>query len=172
MSKKEGLLRMKKTIVLSLVLILTFSLIVPTYAQGLQNEILLDDGSIIIFCDDGGYIFISAPIAIQGDEPMGILASVTGSKYAEKRDSSNNLEWKYTLYGTFSYTYGVSASCTAASYSKNIFDTSWSFSNGSATASGATATGVGTFTKKVLFITVDTISVNLTLTCDKYSNVT
>ena len=164
---------MKKTAAFILLAALVFCAVIPTYAQKAGTETTLSDGTQIIYCDDGGYIIISpATMISEVKSPDGTRATVTQTKTQTKKDSGGNVEWKYTLTGTFSYTYGVSASCTGASYSKTIYDSVWSFSNGSATASGATATGNGTFTKKVLFITVDTVNVHLTLTCDKYGNVT
>lgn len=157
---------MKKSVLVILALVMVFTAIVPASAEDVQKERVLADGTVIINCDDGGYIIIYPAVAVSSTR-----SSTTKSKTEKKFDSSGNTVWTYTLYGTFTYTYGVSATCTAASYSKNIFDSSWSFSNGSAMASGAKARGVGTFTKSWLFVTTDTVNVDLTLTCDKYGNV-
>ena len=53
----------------------------------------------------------------------------------------------------------------------NIYDSSWTFSNGSATRSGNTAYGKGHYTKKVLFITTKNYDVDISVSCDKYGNI-
>lgn len=164
---------MKRILALVFSVTLVFGCCASVFASENEAHIVnYDDGSKVIWYADGSRTEISAPFESAPSSTKGTLTTITRSTYQAHYDSDGNLEWKYTLTGTFNYTYGVSASCTNASYTKTINNTSWSFSNGNATASGATATGVGTFTKKWLFITTDTVNVNLTLTCDKYGNVT
>ena len=95
----------------------------------------------------------------------------TGSKDITATDSNGNVEWKYTLSATFSYVYGSSVSCTSSTYKNNIYDSSWTFSNGSATRSGNTAYGKGHYTKKVLFVTTKNYDVDISVSCDKYGNI-
>ena len=93
---------------------------------------------------------------------------MTGEKYATFEDSAGKVEWEYTLSAAFSYVSGSSSTCTSASYSKNIYDSSWSFSDGSATKSGNVATGKGKFVCKILFIPYKTYTIDLSITCDIY----
>ncbi|MDY2983051.1 MAG: hypothetical protein SOT00_06725 [Eubacteriales bacterium] len=60
--------------------------------------------------------------------------------------------------------------CTASSYTYQIHNSSWSFSSGSASKSGNTATAKGTFARKVLGITVDSKTLTVSLSCDKNGN--
>ena len=96
--------------------------------------------------------------------------TITGDKISTFTNASGELEWKYTLSATFSYVAGSSVNCTSASYDEEIYHTQWSFSNGAATKSGDTAIGTGKFTCKILFITVKTSNVNLSIVCDTYGN--
>lgn len=123
----------------------------------------------IIYLEDGGYIEIS--------EVYNVKASVsrashtkTGSKDVKYFDSNDELLWKYTLNATFTYEPGVSSTCTNASYSNNIYDNKWSFSNGATTKSGNTAYGAGLYIKKVLLIKVDEVEIDVSITCDSNGN--
>lgn len=158
------------SVILSLFILSTFAL--PAFASNAPIEETLADNVSITYFSDGSSLTISP--AMLGEEQTISRAAQTTTVYktATYKDSNGNVDWEFKLTATFSYEYGVSATCTNASYSKTINDSSWSFSNGSATKSGSIATGKGTFTHKVLFITTQTQNVTVTLTCDKYGNVT
>lgn len=166
---------MKKTVFCILLVIATlFMSILPASADEtnpstIQNE----DGSTVTIFEDGSMLTVSA--AYGDDEPINARATtltVTKHKIASYSNADGELQWEFTLTATFSYIVGLSSTCTSASYSKSIEGSGWSFSDGSATKSGSTATGKGTFTKKMLFITTRTDNVNISLTCDKYGEVT
>lgn len=127
----------------------------------------------VIYFEDGSYLTISPVTIIEETTNARATASTkTGAKDVTRTKSNGDLAWKYTLTATFSYVSGTSSTCTSASYTKNIYDTSWEFSNGSATKSGNVATGKGTFKDKVLFVTTQTQNINITITCDTYGNLT
>lgn len=127
----------------------------------------------IFYFDDGSRLIISPVYETDAGASIKTAAnSVTKSRDARVEDSNGNLECIYTLTASFTYTYGVSSSCTSASYSKTIYDSAWTFSNGSAEKSGNTAYGKGQFTKKMLGITIKNYDVNISLSCDAYGNVT
>ena len=65
---------------------------------------------------------------------------------------------------------GVSATCTNATYTQTINDGYWHFSDGNAYAENNVAHGLGTFKKKVLFITLKTYNIDISVTCDAYGN--
>ena len=166
---------MKKiTLSILLVIVTILSTALPAFAAETEpSTIVINDGGTITYFADGSTLTISAVKNV--DEPNLVRATtqtVTKSKDVTYKDKSGNLEWKYTLTATFSCESGVSSTCTKASYSTTINDNSWSFSNGSATKSGNVATGNGTFKLIILFITMNTYNINITLTCDKYGNVT
>ncbi|MBQ7460115.1 MAG: hypothetical protein IJS72_01965 [Oscillospiraceae bacterium] len=84
---------------------------------------------------------------------------------------SGTAKWKASLIGYFTYN-GTTAVCTSSSLSFTIYDSAWSVSSSNATKSGATAIGTFTMAKKILGITVSTVSDSLTLTCDPNGNIT
>ena len=102
----------------------------------------------------------------------GIRFEIEAELFSAHYDSDDNLEWKYTLYATFEYEYGVSSVCTNAYYVQNIYKGNWTFSNGAAYTSANRAIGTGRYVEKYLFITINTIEVSLTMTCDVFGNVT
>lgn len=164
-----------KKVLLAVLLIFAalFSLALPVRAQepGFTTAVSAD-GGYVVYYDDGSYLTVSPAYDVTAVVERGTASTAAAHKDATYTNSDGELEWKYTLYGTFSFTYGVSATCTNASYSQTIYSGGWTFSNGNATASGATARGVGHYEKKFLFITIQTVDVDITLVCDKYGNVT
>ena len=165
---------MKKFIIPILLVLATVFSALPVFAEETTPSVITtDDGSTITYFTDGSSITVS-PVrdAVEANLVRATTQTLNKSKDVTYKDSDGNIEWKYTLSATFTYEYGVSATCTKASYTKTINDSAWSFSDGSATKSGNVATGKGTFKYKVLFITTQTRNINITLTCDKYGNVT
>jgi len=164
---------MKK--IISLILsffLLILSVIFPASARDERNEPLRGGNSKVIACDGGGYLIISDPIVSINPCLKGAALEIEAEQFYAHYDSDNNLEWKYTLYATFECEYGVSSVCANAYYVQNIYNGNWTFSNGAAYTSANTAIGTGRYVKKYLFITLDTIEVSLTLTCDVFGNVT
>ena len=161
-----------KKLILSVTLIISLFLtfVVSTTAAPLTTASQVDESATVIYYEDGSKLTISAPIV----EDVYSRATYTksASKDARFEDSDGNIEWEYTLHATFSYTYASSAVCTDTYYTQTIYEGNWTFSNGAATKSGATATGAGNYVKKVLFVTVKNIKIDISLTCDKYGNIT
>ena len=89
-------------------------------------------------------------------------------KYYSK--DGEDVLWRYDLIGDFSINEGVSAICTASRCEYATFDSSWNYSNCRTYIESNIAHGVGTFTEKFLFITTDTVEVNITMSCDIYGN--
>ena len=142
----------------------------PVMAE--ENDIVSGVAELFYF-DDGSYITVSPIVVVEESrQTRATAATKTGTRTVTFTDSSGNTDWKYTLTATFSYVSCTSSTCTSASYTKNIYDTSWEFSTGSATKSGNVATGKGTFKDKVLFVTTQTQNINVTITCDTYGNLT
>lgn len=163
---------MKRIISTLLVISLIICLSITTFAKENISILGTETASIeIIRQDDGGYIVIEL-VTVNNNSAFSTLSTTytrTGSKTFTKYDSDDDLEWQYTLTGTFSVVSGVSATCTNATYTTNIEASKWSFSNGSATRSGNTAYGVGTFKYKLLgFIVTDTVDIDISITCNEY----
>ncbi len=170
---------MKKIFAFIIVLVMLFSsVILPVSAEDTSLEAVQrvqnHDGTTVIYYDDGSTLTIS-PVQITQISAYSTDSTekkVSANKVATRKDSNGNLEWKYTLYGTFSYVSGVSSVCTAASYEQEINDGAWSFSDGSAIKSGNKAIGKGVFKRKFLFITTNTMEIDIPITCDIYGNIT
>lgn len=94
------------------------------------------------------------------------VGSVSAINYASDGDQN----WVYTLYGYFTYEEGVSCVCTNSTYSTSITGSGWKFYDPSNTWSDNAAYGYGVFKHKVLFITNNTITVDLRIRCDNYGN--
>lgn len=74
-----------------------------------------------------------------------------------------------TLTGSFTYN-GTTATCTSASCVTSVQHGNWSETYNHAYPSGGTAQADVTMVRKVLFITVQTETAHLTLTCDANGN--
>lgn len=158
-------------------IILTFLFVLAlTPSVFAANDIELNDQNTteVLYLDNGSYITITL---ITQDVSTLSLASTnsasftkTGNKVVSCNDKNGNLEWEYTLFAEFSVVEGISATCTSATYTQTIYANDWSFSNGNATKSGNTAYGVGTFKRKVLFITTNTSNIDISISCDVYGN--
>lgn len=95
--------------------------------------------------------------------------TVSGSKPSTYYNNSGVAQWKAVLNGTFSIS-SSGATCTSASMNVTIYDSSWHTVSKSATKSGNMANGSATIGRKVGGVTVASIPVNLTLSCDKNGN--
>ena len=164
---------MKKIISLTIsILFLFLSVIFPASARDERHEQIPEGGARVITFDSGDYLIISEPTVRTATCRKGAVTEINADRFTAYYDSDDNLEWKYTLYATFEYEYGVSSVCTNAYYVQNIYKGNWTFSNGAAYTSANRATGTGRYVEKYLFITVNTIEVSLTMTCDVFGNVT
>ena len=95
----------------------------------------------------------------------------TGEKTVKNYNKSNELLWTYTLTGYFTVDEGISATCYNATYAHAIYDSAWHFSDGTTSCEENIVHGYGTFKCKFLFVTVQTYVINISLTCDYYSNI-
>ena len=113
---------------------------------------------------DGYY----ATVYVEIQNPNARSSTKTASKtYEISSTSSSEIFASYKLTASFSYPYNNTAKCISATYSTSVNDSSWSFSNCSATYSGNKAIGSFTAKRKILGITTNTIEKTLTITCDK-----
>ena len=129
-----------------------------------SGEIRLISTSVERF-EDGSYTVTTLWEEIPaGVAPNAVTSTKTGSKTKEWYDSDGEVLWSFTLHGTFTYGSGTS-SCTGASYTHSEPGSGWSLDSASTRKSGNTAYGDAEFVKKFLFITVDSATVSLTLSC-------
>ena len=94
---------------------------------------------------------------------------VTAQRAYHHRNSSGTILWTATVTGTFTYN-GSTSSCTSASYSTQVNNSTWSEQSGNAYPSGNTAIADVVMMRKLLFIVVETVPVTVSLTCDKNGN--
>ena len=119
---------------------------------------------------DGSKIVTIVREDISSVLPMATSYNKSGNKSITGYNSNGEAAWTFTLNGTFHVETGVSATCIDASYSSSILKSGWSLKSGSASSSGNSAFGSGTFVRKTLGITVETRDVSLTLSCDANGN--
>lgn len=148
----------QSTILISMALLL-FTALLITSAFAAETE-----SPRILKFEDGSYVVIT----IEEDQsPDGVSSlsgkrTKSGTKNYDYYNGSNKLVLTFRVHGTFEYD-GVTASAIGASYSYDIYDSSWSFVDGNATYSGATATATGRFKRSPF---PSSISVSLTCSPD------
>lgn len=118
----------------------------------------------IIQLENGDCLIISTPkvIAVQ----RGII---TGERHYSYRNSDGVVQWTATLSGSFTYN-GSSAACTAANCVTSVQQGNWHETYNHPYPSGNTAQADITMVRKVLFVTVQTETAHLILTCDANGN--
>lgn len=146
----------------------------PTFAASARAEANIPTDERIVsqtteYFDDGSYVNIVVTEQSTVTRSLSTY-SKTGSKQYICFDKNKVELWRFTVYGTFTVDPGVSATCTSASYSVSISDDSWSNESASAYYYKNQAMGDAVFVKKLLFMTVDTQSCNVVLTCDSNGN--
>lgn len=130
---------------------------IPTYAS---EECSFSESRITN--DDGSYYIITI-------EENSTRSQKSGKKSFSCYDSSNVLQWTAQLQGTFSYN-GSTSSCTGASHSITISDTSWYIYSQNSYKPGSSAVADITMKEKFLGIVISTKTIQLKLTCDANGN--
>lgn len=123
------------------------------------------------YFEDGQYVIIS----LQYITPYSSGFSRTSQTLSAKKtytgyNQDGEALWSFILYGDFSVETGVSSQCIRSSYSTNIYNSSWNVDSASSYTTGNMAVGDATFEKKLLFITTDTKSCHVELSCDINGN--
>ena len=137
-----------------------------------QNLSTLNDE--VIYFDDGSYIVYSIKefnsYAPRSNEIIKDSYTKTSQKRVTKYGSDGSELWVYVLNATFFIETGISSECLSSSYSTTINDSSWKFSDGNSSFENNVAYGKGVFKNKVLFITTQTVNIDIALTCDVNGN--
>lgn len=152
---------MKRLFLLLLTSVLLLSLLPSQITAASQEKEFLE----IIKYEDGSYLEISIE-TIQ----LKASGSVTKTKNYIYHNTDGTSAWKISLTGSFTYN-GISATCTASSCNVTIYNSNWYLISKSASKSGSTAYGTATLGRRFLGITIEQVTHNLTLTCDKDGNV-
>ena len=114
--------------------------------------------------DDGSYLIVQ--VMTKGGRSAG---SISASKPYTYYNSNGTAQWQVALHGSFTYD-GSSARCTSASVSVDIYNSSWYNVSKNASRSGNTAHGSATMGLRSAGVTVMTVPVTMTLTCDANGN--
>ncbi len=115
----------------------------------------------MIHLEDGSYIIVAVT-----ELQCRATQTRSGSKSYTYYTSDGSAKWKATLSGTFTYN-GSSATCTSSSCSVTIYNSSWYTISKSASKSSNTASASVTMGYKVLGVTTNQVTRNISLSCDK-----
>ena len=168
---------MKKTAIVIASLLLFSSLFFTTsitaFAANDKNE--HNENSEIFYLDDGSFYItsiqtISNTQKHQGNKgSLATYSSVTTTKSTTYYNALNVAQWKFNLTCSFTFN-GTTSTCTSASSSVNIYDSSWNIESKTASKSGNKATGSVVMKTNFLGLVLKRTA-NLTITCDKNGNI-
>ncbi len=124
--------------------------------------------STITYYPDGSYVITTLTIEQSSARSTTKKASQTANAYS----SSGSKLYSFTVTATFEINSGSSVKCTSASYSKSIYDSTWSFvsastSRNNSSTSKASATSKGYFKDS----TGKSNTLSPTVSCDKNGNI-
>lgn len=160
---------MKKiiSIILTTVILVSISCLTAsatTYDALSKNEIVVSETTE--YFEDGSSITTTITQEISNLGTYATTKTVSGSKIHTAKNADGEVMYKFKITGTFTVNVGVSATCTAVSCSASDCTNGWELDSYTTSKSDNTAKARGTFKKKTLFITTNTINVPLTLSCD------
>lgn len=119
----------------------------------------------VVYYADGSYMITTVT-----EIPTRAANTKTASKSNVYYNEDNELQWKITVTGTFSYD-GTTAQCTQVSGTTTIENTTlWKLDSESPSKSGATSTYSVVLAKKFLGISYKKETHSVSLTCDKNGN--
>ena len=145
---------------LAMLFTLSFSTTAFAYDTSLANSYQISNTE---YFSDGSYI-----ITTLTESQM--RSSKSGTKRQDFYSSSDVLQWRVVLNGTFTYN-GTTSSCTSSSYSVTIYNNDWFKYSGNAYKSNNKAYDDVTMKRRgLLGIIVQTCNVNIQLACDKNGN--
>ena len=154
--------------------VLTFAPFTAIYAESTEHvsaETYETNSTTTTYFDDGSYVVTTIKQSSVADSARSAKSStytVYGDKVVDLYDSKDNLQWTYTLRGTFRVNEGVSVTCTDSTYSSVIYVNAWSLTSHENRCSSNIAYGTAVYKKKVLFITTNTHDVDVSIGCNEY----
>ena len=153
-------------------------LLVALICLGAACGVWADDGSSVNnlelvsesveYYEDGSSIVIS--VYEETVQTRSNLYNRVGRKTHQYRDADGNILWTFAVTGEFRVLEGASVTCISASCSTEIFHEAWVCTRKYAETSGSWAIAHGEFTQTLLGIVVGRESVEVSLTCDVYGN--
>ena len=153
---------MKKFFSILLILAFIFNIVYT------QPALAATDLSKTTYFPDGSYIVTTLSINETSARSTTKSASKTDTAYS----TSGSKLYSFTVTATFEINSGSSVKCTSASYSKSIYNNSWSFvsastSRNNSSTSKASATSKGIFKNSA----GKSNSLSPTVSCDKNGNI-
>lgn len=148
---------MKKIVTLLLTVMILSLMTVPAFAAD-RNVIHYEDGSYSV-------------VTIEPDQQSVTRASTikSGTVKYEHYSASNELEWVISFKASFSYN-GSTSTCISVNIPVvTIYNSNWSVVSQTSSKSGNTATANITMGLKQI-IGTSKVPITLTLSCDKYGN--
>lgn len=153
-------LHIKKIISFVLVITALFAMVSTMYVSALD----LTESENVILLQDGGYILIE----LDSNDSMA-RSSTTRSKTYTRYTDDNEMLWKATVTGSFTYN-GTTSNCTSSNCTVTLYDDARYTVSKTAWADGNTANATVEMGRKWLGITVSRETYTLTITCDKNGN--
>ncbi len=151
---------MKRTLLCIFALILLFNGFIQPCAATAQSN------SEITYFNDGSYFEITVNTLQKSRSGN----TVSGEKVYSYYNNKSELQWEFVVAGVFEYVYGIHAICTRTACDVYIEDSVWSCTDKSSVTSGDSAVAHAEVVKKFLLVTIQTVPVDLVLTCDLYGN--
>lgn len=157
-----------KVVSLLLSLIMIFGLCMNSLAT---NNDVNSSNTQVIDLEDGSHMVITLyenPVLTRGT-----VFYKSGGRVITLYDNNYNKYWEVDFDVTFKVDQGVSATCTAASFSApKIYDSTWRYITNTTSKNGNKGSGTITMKKYFLGLPVRTESPSIAVTCDKYGNLT
>ncbi len=143
-------------IVVCLLLVLSFFPAFPARVSAASEEVTV----YTTYLPDGSYYVTTiGELTSPSISPLSTSKQKSGYKEIKKYNNSDQVDFYLRVTGFFTYD-GKTAKATSAEYSYEIYAAGWSFSDGSASCSGNTATAYGTF-KLLWLFNAQNVSVSL-----------
>jgi len=153
-------------------------LLVALICLGTAFGVWADDGSsvnnlelvseTVEYYEDGSTLVIS--VFVEPVRSRSNLYNRLGRKVYEYRDADGDILWTFAVTGEFRVLEGASVTCISASCSTEIFDEAWVCTRKYAETAGSWAIANGEFERSLLGIVIDRDTVQVSLTCDVYGN--
>ena len=153
-------------------------LLVVLICLGTAFGVWADDGSSVNnlqlvsesveYYEDGSSLVIS--VYEETVQTRSNLYNRVGRKDYKYRDANGTVLWTFAVTGEFRVLEGASVTCISASCSTEIFDEAWACTRRYAETSGSWAIANGEFERSLLGIVIDRDTVQVSLTCDVYGN--
>ena len=151
-----------KKIMITMLVIAVFLLAIPS---GYVSAEVKTRNKDVILLTDGGYLIIEV-----SSESSITRATTSTSKTCSRYDENDEIQWKATLNGVFTYD-GITASCTSSSCTITIYKSSWYTISKTAWKEANSAKATCEMGWKLLGVTVNRETIDLSLTCDRYGKV-